>query len=191
LDNRASTRSLPERDFAREQFDSRAGTARPVYDSCQRRAQEPYLTLNDEVDQLTQIPLFSNLDPSKLKLLAFSSERLSFEAGQVLFRQGDLGESAYIIMDGEVDIIVEGKVGEISVARVGKGELIGEISVLIDVPRTATVRAVTKLTTLEVSKELFLRMVTSIPELGVHIMRELAGRLQRTTERLARVRSGM
>ena len=59
------------------------------------------MSLNEEVDLLRQIPLFSKIDPSKLKLLAFTSERLSFGSGQDLFQQGDVGDTAYIIIDGE------------------------------------------------------------------------------------------
>ncbi len=52
------------------------------------------MSLNEEVDLLRQIPLFSKIDPSKLKLLAFTSERLTFGSGQDLFQQGDVGDTA-------------------------------------------------------------------------------------------------
>ncbi len=74
--------------------------------------------------------------------------------------------------------------GEITVAQVGKNDLIGEIAILCDVPRTATVKAVSEVTTLAISKELFFRMVTEFPQMAVEIMRELARRLERTTSKL-------
>lgn len=142
------------------------------------------MSLNEEVELLRRIPLFAKIEPSKLKLLAFASERLTFTPGQELFHQGDIGDAAYIVIDGEADILVDGPSGEIQVAKLGKNELIGEIAILIDVPRTATVRAAVEMTTLAISKDLFFRMVTEFPEMAVEIMRELAHRLEQTTSQL-------
>ena len=66
----------------------------------------------------------------------------------------------------------------------------GEIAILIDVPRTATIRAETELTTLVLSKDLFFRMVAEFPEMAVEIMRELAHRLESTTSQLREANNG-
>ena len=65
-----------------------------------------------------------------------------------------------------------------------------EIAVLCDVPRTATIKAAGELVTLKVTKELFFRMVTDFPEMGVEIMRVLAHRLENTTAQLSAMRAG-
>ena len=148
------------------------------------------MSLNEETELLAKIPLFANIDPSKRKLLAFTSNKLTFASGQNLFRQGDIGDSAYIIMSGKADVLIEGAKGEISIARLGKNELIGEIAILVDEPRSATVRVVTELTALEISKDTFLRLVAEFPEIGIEVMRELAHRLDRTTTRLGEVHNG-
>jgi CRP/FNR family cyclic AMP-dependent transcriptional regulator len=109
---------------------------------------------------------------------------LTFGSGQALFCQGDVGNAAYIIMSGEAEVITEGPEGEITVATLGKNQFIGEISILIDVPRTATVTAMTELTVLVISKDMFYRMVTEFPTIGIEIMRELARRLFKTTVQL-------
>lgn len=142
------------------------------------------MSLNEEVELLRNIPLFAKLEPSKRKLLVFTSERLTFEEGQVLCQQGDMGESAYIIVDGTADIIVETPTGPLTVAVVGRNDFVGEIAILCDVPRTATVKATTKLTTLRISKDLFFRLVTEFPQMSVEIMRVLAHRLDKTTTQL-------
>jgi CRP-like cAMP-binding protein len=142
------------------------------------------LSLNEEVDLLQNIPLFSKIEPSKLKLLAFTSDRLTFAAGQELFHQGDPGDTAYIIMEGEADVTVSTPAGEISVAKVRKNDLIGEIAILCDVPRTATIKALSEVTTLAISKELFFQLIAEFPDMAVEIMRELAHRLERTTAQL-------
>ena len=142
------------------------------------------MSLKEEVECLQNIPLFSKIEPSKLKLLAFASDRLTFAAGQELFHQGDPGDAAYIIIDGEADVTIDTPAGEISVAKVGKNDLIGEIAILCDVPRTATIKALTEVTTLAISKDLFFQMVREFPDMAVEIMRELAHRLERTTSQL-------
>ncbi len=139
------------------------------------------MSLNEEVELLRKIPLFAKIEPSKLKLLAFTSERLTFKPGDVLFRQGELGDAAYIIVSGNADVMVETPTGPLTVARIGSHDFVGEIAILCDVPRTATVRASSELVTLRIAKELFFRLVTEFPQMAVEIMRVLAQRLEKTT----------
>ena len=70
------------------------------------------------------------------------------------------------------------------VATVGKNDIIGEIAILCDVPRTATVTASTDLTTLKVSKDNFFQLLTQFPQIGIEVMHELASRLHHTTQEL-------
>lgn len=142
------------------------------------------MSLAEEVALLRKIPLFSNVEESKLKLLAFTSERMVFNAGDVLFRQDQMGDAAYIIMEGRADVIVNTPNGPLTVAQVGKNDFVGEIAILCDVPRTATVQAASELVTLCISKELFFRLVTEFPQMAVEIMRVLAQRLEKTTRQL-------
>ena len=142
------------------------------------------MSLKEEVDLLRNIPLFAKVDPSKLKLLAFASDRLTFAAGQELFRQGDPADAAYIIIDGDAEVLVDAPGGPVGVAQLGKNDIVGEIAILCDVPRTATVKALGAVTALVVSKDLFFQMVSEYPQIGVEVMRELARRLERTTAQL-------
>ncbi|MGO1081173.1 MULTISPECIES: cyclic nucleotide-binding domain-containing protein [unclassified Inquilinus] len=146
------------------------------------------MSLAEEVELLKRIPLFANIDTSKLKLLAFTSERVRFPAGQVLCRQGEIGRAAFIIIDGEADVIVDAETGPLTVASVGRNDFVGEIAILCDVPRTATVQARTDLTALVIAKDQFFRMITEFPQMAIEIMRVLALRLERTTKEAARAR---
>ena len=146
-------------------------------------------TLDEEVELLRKIPLFSTVEPGKLKLLAFSSDRKNYKDGQDLFKQGQAGDAAYVIVEGTADVIVEtDDAGEVVVANLSSNEFIGEISILCDVPRTATVRASGELQTLVIKKEHFLGLVQQIPDLGIEVMRELAARLSKTTAELGEAR---
>jgi CRP-like cAMP-binding protein len=142
------------------------------------------MSLNEEVELLRKIPLFAKIEPSKLKLLAFTSERLTYQDGQRLFQQGDIGDAAYIIVDGAASVRIDTDGGEIQVAELGKGDVVGEIAILCDVPRTASVEATSKLITLRITKELFFRLVSEFPQISIEIMRELAARLERTNVQL-------
>ncbi|HSR72772.1 MAG TPA: cyclic nucleotide-binding domain-containing protein [Kiloniellales bacterium] len=146
------------------------------------------MSIEQEVEILRKIPLFSNVDPAKLKLMCFASERLTFKEGQPLFEQGEPGDSAYIIVEGSANVIVNND-GPVVVAEVGKNDIVGEIAILCDVPRTATIKPTSELTALRVTKDLFFRMITDFPEMGVEIMRVLAQRLEKTTAQLLRARA--
>jgi CRP-like cAMP-binding protein len=136
--------------------------------------------------------MFAKVEAAKLKLLAFTSERVTYDAGQELFHQGDMADAAYIIVDGDVEVLVDTPRGPLAVATLGRNEFVGDIGVLCDIPRTATVKAATRVTTLKISKDLFFRMVTDFPAMGVEVMRVLAHRLEQTTAQLreARLRAG-
>lgn len=142
------------------------------------------MSIKEEVEVLRTIPLFAKLEPAKLKLLAFTSQRLTFEAGQPLFSQGDPGDAAYIVIDGEADVWIGTAQGPVKVATVGRHAIIGEVAILCDVPRTATVTARSPLTTLRIDKDLFFRLINEFPMMAVEIMRELAHRLEKTNEQL-------
>jgi CRP-like cAMP-binding protein len=140
--------------------------------------------LLQEYELLRRIPFFSEIEPARLKLLAFMSERVGFDPGKNLCRQGDPADAAYLIIEGEADIILEGPAGPITVATLGANEIVGEIGILCDVPRNATVRAKNRLVALRIAKDPFMRMVREFPTMAVSIMRELAHRLELTNNQL-------
>jgi CRP/FNR family cyclic AMP-dependent transcriptional regulator len=142
------------------------------------------MSLQEEVDLLRRIPVFAKIEPSKLKLLAFTSERLKYAANDLIFKQGDPGDAAYIIIRGTADVILETPKGPMIVATLKDNDFVGEISILCDVPRTATIQAKTELEALCISKDLFFRLVREFPEMAVEIMHVLASRLELTTSRL-------
>ena len=146
--------------------------------------------LENEVEALRRVPLFSGVEPMKLKLLAFASERIEFSAGQALMRQGEHGDAAYVMLSGEAEVLVSSGDIETRVATLTGNEFIGEISILCGVPRTATVRAITPVETLKIDKEQFFELVENAPSIAVQMMRILAERLAKTTAEMSAVRAG-
>jgi len=145
--------------------------------------------IQDEVAMLRRIPLFAHIEPAQLKLIAFTAQRIAYTPGQELFRQGDDAEAAYVIIDGSAEVLVNTPDGELKVAMVEKNELVGEIAILCDTPRTATIRATTQLEVLRLVKDQFLTMIREFPDLAIEMMRVLATRLTVTTEELTDARN--
>jgi CRP-like cAMP-binding protein len=147
------------------------------------------MMLKDEVQTLRQVPLFSRVAPAKLKLLAFTSDRVSYKAGDTLFHQGDPGDAAYVILAGKADILTESPNGQIKVAELDYNSIVGEIAIICNTSRSATVKAAIPLEALRIRKDDFLKLLVDYPEMTIEIMRVLADRLSRTTNELAEARS--
>ena len=100
------------------------------------------MNLNEEVELLKGVPILAKIEPAKLKLLAFTSERVNYAEGQELCHQGDPGDAMYVILGGVADVLIDTPTGQIQVAEMKKNDFLGEIAILCDVPRTATIKAI-------------------------------------------------
>ena len=97
--------------------------------------------MNEIVERLARITLFSDLTSPQLQGVAHLFEEEMFPSGQRILRQGFTGANLYVILDGEACIVVDGK----ELARLGRGEFFGEVSALLGEPPTADVLAVSQL----------------------------------------------
>ena len=142
-----------------------------------------------EVSALQRTPMFQGVDPSRLRLLAFMGEDRTFRDGEYVVRQGESSDSAYLILGGSADVVVEFGGAASTVAQLGESEVFGEMAMLCETPRTASVRAKGELRTLLFEREGMLRLLREFPEMAIEMSRSLAHRLERTTAELARLRS--
>lgn len=147
--------------------------------------------LKDEVDLLRSIPVFAELPANKLKLLAFASDHMDYKQGETLFEQGDVADTAYVVISGGADVIVtpEGKTEGSKVAELGRNAFVGDMAILADIPRTATVVANAPLSTLRIRKDHLMDMMQDTPVLAMAILRELVMRLKKTTADLSDARA--
>jgi CRP/FNR family transcriptional regulator, cyclic AMP receptor protein len=143
------------------------------------------MSLKQEFELLRRVPIFSEIEPARLKLLAFMSERVGFDPGKRLMQQGDPADAAYLIIDGHAEVVLETSAGPVIVATLGANDFVGEMAILGDVPRNATVCAKDRVIALRISKEPFMRMVREFPTMAVSIMQELAHRLDLTNHQLS------
>jgi CRP/FNR family transcriptional regulator, cyclic AMP receptor protein len=162
---------------------SAVAPVRGTHDESRRRLkgfQEYAMNLTEEAKLLKRVPIFSKVDPARLRLLALASERIVFAAGQEVCHQGDKADTMYVILEGEAEVLIDRKGGQIAVAELRKNSFFGETAILCDVLRTATIKAREPLSTLRVSKDMFYHLVTDCPEMAVEVMRVLANRLEHT-----------
>jgi len=104
---------------------------------------------------LRSLPMFAALPLQTLEALARRAERVEVDAGAVIFRQGDAGDQFYVVVDGEVEFFVDGR----AVDRGSSGDHFGEIALLREEPRTATVTAVSDTYLFALEREDFLSAV--------------------------------
>ena len=138
------------------------------------------LDLAEETDLLRKIPMFAKMETSKLKLLAFASEMVSFQHGDIVFNSGDTADYAYVIMEGAVDIITETEKGPIVTFTLSQNQLIGELGVLNNTPRIATLLANGNLLAMKITAEMFFRILRENSEVALDVIRMLSDKLTRT-----------
>src|SRR6516164_7258933 len=145
------------------------------------------MTIETDVQSLRQVSMFREIDLARLKLLAFTSDRLSYEKGDVLFHQNEVSDSTYVIVEGKVDVWIAAARDRIKVAELGAGEMVGEMGVLCDKPRSATIEAASHVVALKIEREVFFDMLSQFPQMSVAVMRDLARRLDATNAKLLAV----
>jgi len=109
-----------------------------------------------ELARLRAIPMFAPLAPPTIERLAANLVPVEAAAGAWLVRKGERGDRFYVVDEGEVEIEIDGR----TVRREGAGSSFGEIALLRDVPRTASVRAVSDVRLLALERDVFLSAVT-------------------------------
>ena len=122
---------------------------------------------------------FHQIGPADLAQLAVELTPIQLAGGEALFRQGDPGDSLYVVDHGRLAVLVRHRSGaEVCIAELGGLELVGEGSLLTGAPRSATVVAIRDTALVRLSREGFQRLVASRPETAVELARKIMRRLQ-------------
>ena len=141
---------------------------------------ESFEDSNPSSDQLLQqiapIPLFSSLPVPVLQMLLAESSYFELEPGEVIIQQGYLDTSLFVLIDGEIAVYHEGPQRQ-ELARLGDGAFFGEIALISDEPRSATVEATRESCVLEISREMIGRLVQHYPNVLQLLLRFFRERL--------------
>ncbi len=126
-----------------------------------------------KVERLKRAPLFEGLSRKELVQLARMTDDVEVPAGRVLCKEGDIGREFFVLVDGKVDVAKNGR----RVARLGAGDFVGEISLLEQTPRSATVTATTPLRFFVLTSRDFRQLVEDNPGVERKVLRALARRV--------------
>jgi len=136
-------------------------------------------------DFFKQIPLFAGVTDTELASLAKDFVLHRFRQGQTIFHQGDAGQVLYLIQSGRVRIFVHGDEGqETSVIIYGPGDIFGELAVIDEMPRSASVAAMEDTVVLTLGRDLFREHMRREPQLALNFMRSLSVRLRKSTQQM-------
>jgi CRP-like cAMP-binding protein len=137
-------------------------------------------------DVLADVPLFAGLDRKAIEALAGFTFRKAFDPGDLIVEEGRTGNGLFIILTGSAEVIKGLHTAQPrTVATLGAGEPIGEMALLGEWPRTATVRALEPTECAGMDRWVFLDHLVREPKLALRMLQILAMRLAATAERLA------
>lgn len=140
----------------------------------------------DEIDVLKQVPLFSRMDADELSGVRTLMVAHSYAPGQVILREGELGDRFHVVIGGHVQFLVRDAGGhELIVDEVGVGGFFGELSMLTGEPRSIRAKAIDAVTTLALDRDKFFAFLQQHPPAAIDVLTTLGHRLHRT-DRLLR-----
>lgn len=140
------------------------------------------LTTMERILFLRRVPLFEDLPPDELKQVASIAQERLFEDGELLVKQGTTGEEMFIIVSGEVTVLLETEEGVQEIARRGSGEYVGEMAIISQEPRMATLQAEGDVRALCLDQERFEQILRHRPEASLAVIRTLIARLKEDQE---------
>ncbi len=136
---------------------------------------------------LAHVPVFAGLSEQDLGAVAIVSIPRRFDAGEVVFREGDIGDTCYVVRSGVARAIRQHSDGRsITLAHFTAGEIFGELGMFDDEPRSATIDVIEDTEVIAIPGRDMQRLVGEHPEIGVKLIAALAARLRATNERLTR-----
>jgi CRP-like cAMP-binding protein len=136
---------------------------------------------------LREVPMFSKLSPEDLEKIAEIAQEQLFLSRAVLCREGDPGNTLFIIVSGRVDVIITAGKKESVIASRGPGEFVGEMAILESAPRSATLRARGEVRVMVIEGESFNAILLDRPEVSISVLRHMSSRVRQLNEKLGAI----
>ena len=136
------------------------------------------------LDELRQIPLFADLSEEDLERLHRMAETVSIPAGQLVLREGDPGDSLYVVLEGELEVTKRQGSQDVLLALYDPGQFFGEMALLEQAPRSASVRTVQASRLLVISQAAFQSLLSCSPSAPLKILHTVTSRLRSTESAL-------
>lgn len=135
------------------------------------------MSLDRDIDLMRQVPFFSDFSEDQLRLLAFGAETRVYRARQVMFRQGDLADSGFVLTEGQVRMTISEDGIDVQSQVLGPGSLIGEMAMLAETRRVAMATAIEDVRAIQIRRVLFRRVLDEYPDLAVKMHDHMSNRL--------------
>ncbi len=133
------------------------------------------LKKNAKVDLIADVPLFAGCSKAELNEIASITDELDLPAGATLIREGERGREFLVVIDGTVEVTQKGR----PVTELGPGSWVGEIALIADVPRTATVVATSSVRLLVITDRAFQQLIRQTPSIASKVLQSVGERLHR------------
>jgi CRP-like cAMP-binding protein len=130
---------------------------------------------------LREVPIFANLSPEDLGQIAEIAHEQWFPDKTVICRAGEQGNTMYIIVSGDVQVVKESDAGEKVLALRGAGEFVGEMAIIESAPRIATLRAQGDVRMLVIDGDIFKAILHDRPEVSEAVLKSMSRRLREIT----------
>ena len=128
-----------------------------------------------KIELLRNVPLFAGCTKKELRELAARTDEIDLREGYVLMREGRPGREFVVLVEGSARVTRDGNV----LADLGEGDWVGEIALLTNVPRTATVTATSPIRVLVITDRSFRRLVETMPSIALKVLASVGDRLAR------------
>ncbi len=142
----------------------------------------------DTAQFLSRTPLFAKLSPQECSVLAAHCDQKGVDSGQILFAEGDFGDAMYILKQGSLEIFKKDLLGDVRIAEIRPGGLVGEMALVDGKPRSANVKAADNSRLLVLSRASYGDLKRTHPQVATKFQDELllliSSRLRQTTEKL-------
>ena len=131
-----------------------------------------------KVELLKKVPLFAGCSKGELKRLASVADEIDLREGTILTREGRAGHEFFVLIEGTVRVAQDSR----TIAELGSGDWLGEISLLTKSLRTATVTATSPVRALVITERDFRRTITEMPSIAMKVLSSVADRLSQTPQ---------
>ncbi len=143
------------------------------------------VVITDKILLLKKIEMFEGLTVSELAAVGSVTEEVQFQPGEVVIKRGEMGETMYLMIGGEVSVHIGDQDGnEIEVDRIKAGDYFGEMALFEDVPRSATIMTEAESRLLVLHKQEFNEIVREYPQIALTICKILSSRIRTLHEKI-------
>ena len=144
------------------------------------------LALPDIILKLKPVEIFEDLSVNELAAVASATEEVTFGSDELVFKEGDPGDTLYLILEGEVAVIKSEADGtELTLDHISAGDHFGEMALFEDIPRTASIRTLKPSRMLMLHKQEFNEMVREYPHIALKICRVFSERIRKLHHKIS------